>query len=83
MVSARCFPRWRIPRWQRVAENLTAAVESNWGEEVVCLFDLATDSPSDSTVTRYQAAEHLCTSKQSQDANFLGAGIDVVAGLIG
>jgi hypothetical protein len=55
------LPSVEIPRWQRVAENLTAAVDSNWGEEVVCLFDLATDSPIDGAVTRYQAAEHLCT----------------------
>ena len=55
------LPSVEIPRWQRVAENLTAAVESNWGEEVVCLFDPDTDSPTDGAVTRYQAAEHLCT----------------------
>ena len=55
------FPSVDIPRWQRVAENLTAAVESNWGEEVMCLFDLDTDSPTDRVVTRYLAAEHLST----------------------
>jgi len=26
----RMLPSVEIPRWQRVAENLTAAVESNW-----------------------------------------------------
>jgi hypothetical protein len=57
----RMLPSVEIPRWQRVAENLTAAVENNWGEEVICLFDTASDSPTDGAVTRYQAAEHLCT----------------------
>lgn len=57
----RMLPSVEIPRWQRVAENLTAAVESNWGEEVVCLFDHDTDSPTDGAVNSYQAAEHLCT----------------------
>lgn len=55
------LPSVEIPRWQRVAENLTAAVDSNWGEEVICLSDPASDSPTDGAVTRYQAAEHLCT----------------------
>jgi len=55
------LPSVEIPRWQRVAENLTVAVENNWGEEVICLFDPASDSPIDGAVTRYQAAEHLCT----------------------
>jgi len=57
----RMLPSVEIPRWQRVAESLTAAVESDWGEQVVCLFDHGTDSPTDDAVTRYQAAEHLCT----------------------
>ena len=57
----RMLPWVEIPRWQRVAENLTAAVESNWGEQVVCLFEHDTDSATDGAATRYQAAEHLCT----------------------
>jgi len=57
----RMLPSVEIPRWQRVAENLTAAVKSNWGEEVVCLFDHDTDSPTDGAGNSYQAAEHLCT----------------------
>jgi hypothetical protein len=57
----RMVPSVEIPRWQRVAEHLTAAVESNWGEEVVCLFEPETEPSADGTVTRYQAAEHLCT----------------------
>jgi phosphotransferase family enzyme len=55
------LPSVEIPRWQRIAENLTAAVDSNWGEEVICIFDPARNSPTDGPVTRYQAAEHLCT----------------------
>jgi hypothetical protein len=32
------LPAVRIPRWQRVAEKLTAAVKADWGAEVICLF---------------------------------------------
>jgi hypothetical protein len=55
------LPYVEIPRWQRVAENLNVAVRRDWGEDVVCLFEPETEPPADGTVTRYQAAEHLCT----------------------
>jgi hypothetical protein len=32
------LPCLDIPRWQRVAESLTAAVKAHWGQEAVCLF---------------------------------------------
>lgn len=32
------LPSVEIPRWQRVAENLTAAMRNEWGQEVICLF---------------------------------------------
>lgn len=54
------LPWVEIPRWQRVAENLTATVKSDWGEEVVCLFEPATEPRGDGG-RRYHAAEHLCT----------------------
>ena len=49
-----------IPRWQRVAEKVSVAVKSDWGEEVVCLFEPTTE-PADGDLATYQAAEHLCT----------------------
>ena len=55
------LPTVEIVRWQRVAENLNAAVRSDWGEEVVCLFERETAPPTDGVLMRYQAAEHLCT----------------------
>jgi hypothetical protein len=55
------LPSVTILRWQRVAENLTAAVKSDWGEEVVSLFDAATGPRANSDVATYQAAEHLRT----------------------
>ncbi len=57
----RMLPSAEIPRWQRVAQNLTAAFKTDWGAEVVCLFELPTESADDHGITRYQAAEHLCT----------------------
>ena len=53
------LPEVTIPRWQRVAENLTAAVKRQWGEEVVCLFhpDTSTLGLDDNQI-HYQVAEH-------------------------
>jgi hypothetical protein len=51
------LPWVELPRWQRVAENLTVAVREEWGEEIVGLFEL----PADNDGIRYLAAEHLCT----------------------
>jgi len=35
------FPSVEIPRWERVAENLTAVLKRDWGCDAVCLFTLA------------------------------------------
>lgn len=32
------FPSVEIPRWERLAENVTAAVRRDWGCDAVCLF---------------------------------------------
>ena len=53
------LPWVEIPRWQRVAENLTAMVKSDWGEEVICLFEPLT-APVEGGVGSYQTLEHLC-----------------------
>jgi hypothetical protein len=56
------LPFVEIPRWQRVAENLTAAVKSEWDEEVVCLFTRdgsSTGAPGEQV--RYQVTEHWRT----------------------
>lgn len=53
------LPEVRLPRWQRVAENLTAAMRDSWGEEVVCLFiPTIGSSPGMEMAVRYQVAEH-------------------------
>ena len=54
------LPSVEIPRWQRVAENLTAAVKTDWGEEVVCLFEPHALAANGIEV-RYQATEHWVT----------------------
>lgn len=56
------LPAVEIPRWQRVAENLTAAFKANWGVEVVCLFEPPTEPLPAAGVTRYEATEYLRTS---------------------
>jgi hypothetical protein len=56
------LPSVNIPRWQRVAENLTAAVKKEWGEEVVCLAEPDASASANTTGTHYQAAEHWRTN---------------------
>ena len=56
------LPAVNIPRWQRVAENLTTAVKTDWGEEVVCLVEPDVSASANTTGTHYQAAEHWRTS---------------------
>jgi len=53
------LPEVTIPRWERLAENVTAEMKRSWGEVVVCLFEL--ESSSDAGKSRYVAARHLRT----------------------
>jgi hypothetical protein len=55
------LPLVEIPRWQRVAENLTEAAKADWGEEVVCLFELDDLPGTHGFGIHYQAAEHWRT----------------------
>jgi hypothetical protein len=55
------LPSVEIPRWQRVAENLTDAVRACWGEEIICLFEPDSGARTKDTGIRYQVAEHWCT----------------------
>jgi hypothetical protein len=56
------LPSVNIARWQRVAENLTAAVKTDWGEEVICLIEPDVSASANGTQIRYQAAEHCSAS---------------------
>jgi hypothetical protein len=56
------LPSVNIPRWQRVAENLTAAIKTDWGERVVCLFEPEASATMSATSIHYQATEHWCVS---------------------
>jgi Phosphotransferase enzyme family len=53
------LPSVKIPRWQRVVENLTTEIKNEWGEEVVCLFEPPAESPADGDFPGYQSAEHM------------------------
>jgi hypothetical protein len=53
------FPDVMTPRWGRVAEHLTTAMNSEWGEEVICLFELgAEDLLVAGGDVRYQVTNH-------------------------
>ena len=51
------LPSVSIPRWQRVADNLTAAFKLEWGHEVVCLFTLDSGADVEDNQIRYEVAE--------------------------
>ncbi len=55
------LPSVEIPLWQRVAENLTEAVKADWGEEIVCLFELSELAGTHGTGIHYQVARHWGT----------------------
>jgi hypothetical protein len=42
------LPSVEIPRWQRVAENMTVAIRNEWGQEAVCLFNPTVNGPATS-----------------------------------
>src|SRR5579862_6009916 len=53
------FPEVTIPRWERVAENVTAEMKRSWGEVVICLLEL--ESCSGAGTSQYLAARHWRT----------------------
>jgi len=56
----RCtLPNVEIPRWQRVPATLAAALSSEWGVDVVALFEFQHDPLGDPGSIRYEAAEYL------------------------
>lgn len=58
------LPSVEIPAGNRTAETLTAAIKTDWGEEVVCLFETDTEARRGGTRVRFQAAEHWRTSSR-------------------
>lgn len=53
------LPTVEIPRWQRVPASLAAALRSEWGVDLLALFEFQNDPPEDSGSIRYEAAEYL------------------------
>lgn len=74
--SGFCLPEVEVPRWQRVAEDLNAAMTNTWGEEVVCLFAIDAGFPLDGEhVVHYQVAEHWrCSGKSAVPTQWVSVG---------
>ena len=52
------FPAVDIPRWERLAENLTAALKRDWGCKAVCLFTVKSSiQDGDSGGDHYEVTE--------------------------
>jgi hypothetical protein len=39
------LPSVEIPRWQRIAENMTVAIRNEWDQEAICLFNPGVSAP--------------------------------------
>lgn len=52
------FPDVMTPRRGRVAEHLTTAMNSEWGEDVICLFELGPEDLLGTGDVRYQVTNH-------------------------
>lgn len=62
------LPSVEIPRWQRMAENLTSALKENWGCDAICVFELQERLKSAACdERRYQVMECLRWSEASID----------------
>jgi len=63
------LPCVEIPRWQRVAEHLTAATRSKYGCAAISLFGSETNALCDnSNGPHYQAMECVCNGKEHADS---------------
>jgi hypothetical protein len=52
------LPSVEIPRWQRLAENMTVAIRNEWGQEAICLFNPDVSAPvTASNEHNYQVME--------------------------
>ncbi len=57
------LPRVEIPRWERVAENLTAAVRKRYGISAICLF---TPEPSAATTDGDQPLYQVMETREAR-----------------
>ena len=47
------LPSVELPRWQRIAENMTVAIRNKWGQEAICLFKPDINTPVTSANDHY------------------------------
>jgi len=73
-----CLPLIEIPRWQRVAENLTAEVQTQCGCYAVCLFTSENTGLKELPNTNYQVMEY-CRPTATPKRNSPGAWVQVAA----
>jgi hypothetical protein len=63
------FPAVEIPRWERLAENLTAAVRRDWGCDAICLFTPNHSSEDgNSNGKHYEVMECLHEERRAREA---------------
>lgn len=68
------FPSVEIPRWERLAENLTAALRRDWGCNAVCLFTLGNSTHDDGlSGNRYEVMECWHDAGRTREAAWIPA----------
>jgi Phosphotransferase enzyme family len=66
------LPEIEIPAFERVAKHLTAAVQREFGQQIVCLFPIRTESPNDTTYAlRYYVAEAVGCRDSAQSSTWV------------
>jgi hypothetical protein len=62
------FPAVEIPRWERLAENLTAALRRDWGCDAICLFTpIHASEDGNSNGKHYEVMECWCDGARTSE----------------
>src|SRR5271157_4689405 len=66
------LPSVEIPRWQRLADNMTAAIRNEWGQEAICLFNPSVSAPvTSANEPNYQVMECYGPTKSHPRAEWV------------
>lgn len=68
-----CLPKVEIPKWQRIAENLTSCIKERWNVDSVCLLPLVGPRPTDfsSGPQYYQVLESRSNGSTPSDLRWV------------
>lgn len=66
------LPSVEIPRWQRIAENMTVAIRNEWDQKAICLFNPSVSAPvTSANEPNYQVMECYGPTKSHPRAEWV------------